>query len=231
MVSLAGLRRRVEKLSGPAPMADFPDYDAYWEERGELGGVFHRWEVAADRIPDGARVLDVGCGSGEFLQYLRERRPNVRGVGADWSEQARTMTRAAGFEVVELDLSEAGPAEEFDYITAFEVVEHIPEAELAIRRLADAARRELIVSVPNVGYLGSRVRLALFGRFPVTNCIFHVKEHVRHWTPKDFADLARHLDLRIVHQEGQYGPVGLWRRWPALWAEGMVYVIDGRADR
>lgn len=208
-------------------MADFEDYDAYWAERGEFHLIFHRWEVAADRIPDGARVLDVGCGSGEFLSYLRERRPGIVGVGADWSARARAMTEEAGFETIELDLDREAPPDGFDYITAFEVVEHVPEAERAVQRLCAAAGREVILSVPNVGYIGSRIRLALFGRFPVTNCVFHIKEHVRHWTPKDFADWAKAIGVRVVHQEGQYGPPLLWRRWPTIWAEGMVYVLEG----
>jgi methionine biosynthesis protein MetW len=225
MVSLAGLRRRVSKLYEPAPMVD-----EYWSQRGETNEIFNRWVVAADRIPDGSRVLDIGCGSGEFLRYLRSRRPNIVGVGADWSETAREMTRQAGFETIHLDLTTEEVPEGFDYITAFEIVEHIPEAEVAVRRMCAAAREQVVVSVPNVGYIGSRVRLAVFGRFPNTNCIFHIKEHVRHWTPKDFADWTDALGVRIVHQEGQYGPPRLWRWWPSLWAEGMVYVLEPKVQ-
>ncbi|MDQ2648595.1 MAG: class I SAM-dependent methyltransferase [Actinomycetota bacterium] len=226
MPSLSGLRNRARQLWQPAPMADFEDFDEYWERRGELDTVFRRWVVAADLIEDGARVLDLGCGSGDFLRYLRTRRPNVVGVGSDSSQTALRMTRDAGFETLDLNAQDDSIPPGFDVITAFEILEHLPEAEVAIRRWVEAAGTCVIISVPNVGYIGCRIRLALFGRFPLTNCVYHIKEHVRHWTAKDFHEWTERLGLRVTHVDSQYGFPVLSKRWPSLFSAGLVYRVE-----
>jgi methionine biosynthesis protein MetW len=225
MSVVARIRHQARQLYEPAPMAEFEDFDEYWDRRGNIPVVFHRWVVAARLIPQGARVLDLGSGSGDFLHHLRGVRPDVVAVGSDSSEKAREMTRESGFEVLELDAGTDPIPDGFDVITAFEVLEHIPEAEQAIQRWSRAAP-VVILSVPNVGYVGSRVRLALFGRFPTTNCVYHIKEHVRHWTLTDFREWTARLGLRITHVEAQYGAPGLRRVWPGLFAKGLVYRVE-----
>lgn len=220
------LRRQVRLLRDPAPMADFEDFDQYWERRGPIGLVFQRWVIAARLLPHGARVLDVGSGSGDFLRYLERVRPDVHAVGSDTSATAREMIRSAGFEVLELDAMGADVPEGFDVITAFEVLEHLPEAEIAIRRWVAAANSCAIVSIPNVGYIGNRIRLGFFGRFPITNCVYHIKEHVRHWTRRDFAEWTERLGLAVTHVEAQYGAPGLRRVGPGLFGKGIVYRVE-----
>ena len=215
------------RLSGPPPMNEFSDFDNYWEQRGRLKTIFRRWEVAADYIEDGASVLDVGCGTGEFLAYLKSRRPNTKCTGVDFSDNAISITRSQGFDADRANLAEEDLTGTFDYVTCFEVLEHIPEAEIALRRLKKCFRRQLIVSTPNVGYFGCRLRLAVFGRFPITMCVMHIKEHVRHWTPKDFKEWVAREGLRVVRVEGQYGlRFTPWKLWPSLFARGVVYVIE-----
>jgi SAM-dependent methyltransferase len=207
-------------------MAEFEDFDEYWERRGTIPVVFHRWVVAARLLPQGARILDIGSGSGDFLRYLRDVRPDVVAVGSDQSKKAREMVADAGFDVIELDGSGESIPEGFDVITAFEVLEHIPEAELALQRWCAAAGTEVILSIPNVGYIGSRIRLGFFGRFPTTNCVYHIKEHVRHWTPTDFREWTERLGLRVTHVEAQYGAPVLRRAWPSLFGKGIVYRVE-----
>jgi methionine biosynthesis protein MetW len=223
--SLHGLRRQLQALSAPAPMHDFRDYDDYWERRGELRVVHNRWTIAAGWIPNGATLLDIGCGSGEFLRYLRQSRPDILAGGVDIAARSVEMTTSEGFNASVLDISTTEIPGSYDYITCFEVLEHIPDAESALLRLKEAARSGIIVSVPNVGFIMNRLRLGVFGRFPITNCVFHINEHVRHWTPKDFADWANHHGLRIDRLAGQYGAPVLWRHRPTLFAAGMVYLL------
>jgi 2-polyprenyl-3-methyl-5-hydroxy-6-metoxy-1,4-benzoquinol methylase len=225
---LPAARRWLARLTGPAPMRDFEDYDGYWAQRGREERVLRRWVLAASWLPDTGTLLDVGCGGGDFLKYLRTVRPGITARGVDLSAEAVSRTRAAGFEAEVLDPARQDlPGGPYDFVTCFEVLEHIADAEAALRKLKAAFTQQLIVSVPNIGHFSCRLRLAVFGRFPLTRVVLHVKEHVRHWTPKDFRDWTDHEGLRLVKAVGDWGtPLTPWRVMPSLFCAGMVYVLE-----
>jgi methionine biosynthesis protein MetW len=239
MRPLASAKRSLSRLRRPLPLADLAGddfYEAYWERRLQCEPDVtttapERAAIVAEFLTPGSSVLDLGCGDGSFLACLRERVPDLRARGADASERALEVARARGFDAFRLDL--ADPASEipggFDVVTALEVIEHLPDAETATLKAAAAARRYLIVSVPNLGFVESRLRLAI-GRGPITNVVHHVREHLRQWTVRDFREWAAALDLPIVAERPtrQVGLLGLGRRRPALFAAGMLYVLDPR---
>lgn len=206
-------------------MQNYSEYDEYWDRRGAVPRFLYRWEIGARRIEDGATVLDVGCGSGNFLQHLHTVKPNTASRGVDISTSAVELTRAAGFEAQVHDVSTDDIDGVFDYVTCFDVIEHIADAEAVLHRLMAATRRELIISVPNVGFIVNRARLLLFGRSPLTNCVFHIKEHLRFWGVRDFREWVAAQGYQVVYYEAQYGPWRLWRWWPSMFGKGIVYVV------
>jgi methionine biosynthesis protein MetW len=233
---LTPLRRSLQRLRRPLPLADLEGdsfYDAYWERRLDLEPDVvttapGRARIVAEFVRPGWSVLDLGCGDGSFLECLRREVPGIDVRGVDVSETALARARARGIEASRLDLAE--PAAEVpgghDVVTALEVIEHVPDAEAVVCRAATAARRYLIVSVPNLGFVESRLRL-LIGRGPNTNVVHHVREHLRQWTVRDFREWADHLGLEIL-AERPTRPVralGLGRRWPAIFSSGMLYVM------
>lgn len=217
-------------LSGPAPYQDFPGgYDQYWRIRGDAKKIRRRWEIAATIIEPGSSLLEVGCGSDEFLSYLKSRKADVAIRAIDTSELAAERTRTRGFSASCIDLTKQPLAADFDYITCFEVLEHVQDAEILFGELIRHVRKKLVVSMPNIGCLRCRARLALFGRFPPSVVIFHMKEHIRFWTIRDFKEWVRMLGGEVVALHGQYGSTYLpWKRWPGLFAWGLVYVIEPR---
>jgi methionine biosynthesis protein MetW len=213
------------KINEPAPLNDFEDYNEYWKRRGKLDVILRRWQLAAEHVPANSSLLDYGCGTGEFLTYVHSARTGVAAQGLDISATAVEMARAAGIDAAVLVPDQTLGV--YDYVTCFEVLEHIPDAEVVLRQLARSFRKQLIISIPNVGALNCRIRLAVFGRFPITRCVMHVKEHVRHWTPTDFAEWVKKEDLKIVKTYGDWGLRGLpWKLCPSLFAKGIVYVLE-----
>jgi len=122
------------------------EYDR-WKEKSEyyyrlLGGIYRK------RIPEGASVLEIGCGTGTLLHALRPS----RGLGVDIS--AAMVEIAAGkfpslaFRVA--DAEEFDPGETFDYVIVPDVVEHLSDAGamfLSARKGCHAGTRVIVTSV------------------------------------------------------------------------------------
>jgi ubiquinone/menaquinone biosynthesis C-methylase UbiE len=105
----------------------------------ELGAGFGEWgariegdpwegflEDLAGRLPDGASVLDLGCGNGAKTARLAGR---FEVVGVDISEEQLRLARAAvpGATFVQADFAELDvPAESLDAVTAFYSIVHVP---------------------------------------------------------------------------------------------------------
>jgi len=231
------LRRLWKSVFERPPLATTAEnYDEYWEERKpvtlEKVGRCRRRRLAVigQWIPPDSTILDVGCGDGITMQYLAQHASPKSLLGMDLSPKAVEFVRGLGLTAICGDLRDEEVRQKLgvhDHVIATEVVEHVAEAEALLRLLAGMARRSLVVSVPNTGYLTHRLRL-LFGRFPVQWRIFP-GEHVRFWTLSDFRWTVRSLGLRILRSVGYDGLPGR-RVWPSLLASGIVFEIQGTAS-
>jgi len=121
-----------------------------------------RYATYAARFREGARVLDVGCGRGEFLELLATRK--VGGVGIDADEAMVSEVTRKGLQAVTTEAVpylQAHPAE-FDGVFAAHLIEHLgPEAvQGLVREAAKALKPEgrLILVTPNPQNLQMQLR-------------------------------------------------------------------------
>ncbi len=207
--------------------------NAVWNRRREKSDLRAWIGTYLARDGDGPLdILTIGDGSGFDSLYLA-----LCGHRVTYSEECRSSIAFAerlfaqeGVSVkIARSLSEESPAA-FDVVVCLDVLEHVAHAEQAFGNLKGNFRKKLIVSVPNIGCLRCRVRLALFGKFPLTNCIFHVNEHLRHWTISDFRHWMKRESMRILRIDGQYGLRGFYRWFPGLFAHGVVYTLERAED-
>jgi SAM-dependent methyltransferase len=90
-------------------------------------------------LPAGARVLDYGCGTGAFLQALRE--VGLAAVGVEFDQDAaRAASQRSGCEVHTVDAFWAGPAPGFDAVHLGDVLEHLPDPAAVLRQLLGRLR-------------------------------------------------------------------------------------------
>jgi SAM-dependent methyltransferase len=108
-------------------------------------------------FPDARSFLDVGCGSGYVLASLQTRFPRLRLMGVEQSAEGLAVARRRlpDLELAQGDARALGHEGEFDVVGSFDVLEHIPEDEMALQQIAAATRSGggVIVTVPQHPWL------------------------------------------------------------------------------
>lgn len=152
-----------EELAPLYPKAD--EYFAY-QDHSQVVGWKHLCKrllgynvgTKDPRFRNPGTVLDLGCGTGWFLELMREKGWNVRGV--EINEQAAAYARSKGLETSSGVLQEARfPAEYFDYVRSNHSLEHIscPNETLSeIYRILKPTGK-VFIGVPNIDSLNARV--------------------------------------------------------------------------
>jgi SAM-dependent methyltransferase len=132
--------------------------------------------LIANMIPDGVRVLDVGCGDGELLNFLRrEKNAEVRGI--ELSPNGVNKSVAKGLSVIqgnaEKEISHF-PDNSFDYVILSQTLQAMDRPD--------------------------RIHLALKGKMPVTKSLdypWYSTPNIHFCTIRDFVDLCEKLDIKI----------------------------------
>jgi methionine biosynthesis protein MetW len=179
-------------------------------EQGVLSGRSDFQAIAAWVRPDSS-VLDLGCGDGVLLKYLRQTR-NARGYGIDIDDANVLACVKNGVNVIQSDLERglAGfDAGSFDCVIlsqTLQAVRHTEEIILDMLRVG----REAIVSFPNFGRWDLRLQLALGGRMPVSPELpyqWYNTPNVHLFTIADFESFCAghgiHVLERIVLHRGR----------------------------
>ena len=183
-------------------------------------------------IAGGSRVLDLGCGDGEFLQQLRDNR-QVRGTGLEIDGQQITRAIARGLDIVEQDM-DAGLANFRDQSFDTVVMAHALQAVHFPDRVLDEMLRigrQCIVTFPNFGHWRCRFYLGARGRMPVSRFMpyhWYDTPNIHFCTVADFEALCRERGIVIVERDvvgNDGGRTTLAALWPNLFASTAIYLI------
>jgi SAM-dependent methyltransferase len=166
---------------------------ALYEALQELNWYYmpHKWEydAAAEDIQLGDRVLEVGCGVGDFVAWIQNER-ETEVLGIDLNEQAVEEAQRQGRPVTTQRLEALDESERYDVVCAFQVLEHIrdvvPFIEACLARLRPGGR--LIFGVPNCNSFIRHVDEDLLNQPP---------HHMSRWTASVFRTLPQIAPVRV----------------------------------
>ncbi|MBS1173900.1 MAG: hypothetical protein H6R05_31 [Burkholderiaceae bacterium] len=161
------------------------------------------FDVIAGWIPQGAHVLDLGCGDGTLLHKLiRER--GITGYGVEKNDANVATCVAKGLPVLQQDL-ESGLAwfedDSFDVAVLSLTLQAVHQTENIMREIVRVGKKA-IVSVPNFGFWQHRLAV-IRGRMPVSKTLpyeWYNTPNVRVLTLKDFEILARDVGCRVTRR-------------------------------
>lgn len=166
------IRYRTDPAVTSSPLEIGKEYDSWYEDL-PIGGEerLSPWHLQVTSLLGdltGRRVLEIGCGQGEFSQWLAGHDPWTL-VGADLSRVAvgrakRAAGPRAGFTVADIQQMPF-PSRTFDLVVSCETVEHVPQPPVAVKELARVLRPSgtLVLTTPNylstIGAYRAYVRL------------------------------------------------------------------------
>ena len=151
--------------------------------------------VIADLVPAGSRMLDIGCGDGALMTFLRDTKGvDARGIELDMEKVAGAVARGASVihGDAETDLQNY-PTGSFDVVVLSQTLQAMHRPEQVLRQLLRIGR-QAIVSVPNFAHWRARISLALGGRMPMTRALpvsWYETDNIHFCTIADFQELCR----------------------------------------
>ena len=156
--------------------------------------------VIANWIPRGERVLDLGCGDGKLLRYLRETR-GIDGYGVEIDAESVLGCIRNDVDVIQIDI-EGGLSgfedHSFDHVIISQALQAMRATERILSEMLRVAD-EAVVSFPNFAYRANRAAIA-DGHMPVSEDLpyeWYETPNVRFFTIVDFEALCTKLGIEI----------------------------------
>ena len=146
-------------------------------------------------VPAGARILDVGCGNGDFIALAKERGYSVQGV--DVSASSVRLCRKRNLDVVQGTLSDLPLEQKFDILTMWDVVEHVPDPFVLLHRAWNLLRPggHLVIKTPLVSDSTFRIVSAVP---PLAGRVLQTPKHVQFFTKRSLNRLAHETTFEAV---------------------------------
>ena len=159
------------------------------------------FKIIADLIENNTRVLDVGCGDGTLIEFLKDNKKiDIRGIEILKNNVQQCIGK--GLTVIEgdaeKDLSQF-PDESFDFVILSQTLQAFLNPEKVISELLRVGKKA-IVTIPNFGYWKVRLHLLIKGTMPVTRTLpdeWYNTPNLHMCTIKDFFNFCENRKINL----------------------------------
>ena len=159
-------------------------------------------DVLAGLIELNSKVLDVGCGDGNLLLYLKKNK-RIDGRGLEINQKNVQECLAKGLAVVEGDAEKDlinYPNRSFDTAILNQAIQQFYEPRKVLNELLRIAEKA-IITIPNFGYWKVRLNLLLTGTMPVTKTLpysWYNTPNLHMSSIKDFYNLCNSDNIKVI---------------------------------
>lgn len=135
-------------------------------------------------------LLDIGCGTGDFLSYVKDQNWTVKGLEPD--KGARAICKTKGLEIQHTDSLFELAEKSFSVITMWHVLEHVYHLNRDLTQIIKLLKDDgfLIVAVPNCSSYDAK-------KYESYWAAYDLPIHLYHFRPNDIRALAKKHDLEI----------------------------------
>ena len=161
----------------------------------------NEFKVIAKIIQNNKKVLDIGCGDGTLMEYLKKNQKNdVRGLEPKKGLVQQCISK--GLSVIEGDAEKEltqFPKKSFDYVVLSQTLQAFLSPEEVLNQLLRIGK-QTIVTIPNFGYWKVRFHLLFKGTMPVTKNLpnnWYNTPNLHMCTIKDFYELCGEKNINM----------------------------------
>ena len=187
--------------------------------------------IISEIIPEGASVLDLGCGNGNLLQILRKDKKSYA-CGVEISQAKILECVAKGAPVIHGDLNDGlneFTDKSFDFVVLSQTIQAVNRPDQLLEDMIRVGNK-VIISFLNIGYIKARCQLFFKGRMPVTKQLpdtWYNTPNIHLATIDDFRALCRQHGFRIIREIPFGYKCSLCAKlWPNIFAPTCVFVLE-----
>ena len=158
-------------------------------------------EIIANLVKENSSVLDIGCGNGELLNFLKNHK-RANGRGLEISQEKVSKVLSLGISALQGDADEDlhyFPNQNFDYAILSQTLQATKKPKDVLQEMLRVARYA-IISLPNFAYYKNRLHLAIKGTMPVNKDIpyqWWETPNIHFCSIRDFEKLCDELNFEI----------------------------------
>ena len=159
------------------------------------------FKIISNLINKNTRVLDVGCGDGTLMEYLKDsKKIDIRGIEISKNNVQKCLSK--GLTVIEGDAEKdllQFPDSSFDFVILSQTLQAFLTPEIVIKELLRVGKKA-VVTIPNFGFWKVRLHLLLTGTMPITKNLpdeWYNTPNLHMCTLKDFYNFCENRNIKL----------------------------------